>query len=242
MSHIIQIMLLPYVVLSLTVSIFYLGLILYTLSTAINIPLAEIFYGFTSSFYMPHVNSFTTNISIEINSYRLLYLIFLLTCPTVALTKRLLTKKTVARAFIDRQSLYGTCLALLIITILFQTKSQIVWRIRENKILSGKTIEEKISTYHAKPFHFARFCQQSLPGKHFCQLSTDMDLKNNAVDLFHYLAWTYYLYPIDVRLDKERPKDCLILFNKKDAAKSIPKGFTVIGVFDSSNAVAIKEQ
>jgi hypothetical protein len=108
--------------------------------------------------------------------------------------------------------------------------------------IAGKTVTQKQSRKHLLAFDFAQECRQKFPGRHRCQFFTDGDLTTDPA-MFHHRKLAYFLYPvIDIRgVHPERPLDCLIFYEKADAAKLIPPGFKIKVKMSSSTLLAVQE-
>jgi len=94
--------------------------------------------------------------------------------------------------------------------------------------------------YFKNAYNFAQYCRQHLPGKHWGKVITDKKLQETQA-MLTYAAVRYYLYPIDVSVDRNHPKDCLVIFLKKNPLSVIPKGFKMMDSFDKMSLIAIKE-
>jgi hypothetical protein len=121
-----------------------------------------------------------------------------------------------------------------------------------HELFAGKTLEQKHAFMFGDLYEFPLFCKEQLPGSHQAELVTGMDQLSTA-GLHDQFVLMYYLYPIRIPYNPRQtfetgvlpqapaPSDSVILFRKNDAAQHIPDGFTIAGVWDDRNAVAVKK-
>jgi len=91
-------------------------------------------------------------------------------------------------------------------------------------------------------YHFARFCQAHLPGKHKGKFITDLNINKEPAMLIHRVL-AYYIYPIDIRdIHKTSQVDCLIIFESKNPYAHVPHDFVVKAVFDDHSLLAVRKE
>lgn len=103
----------------------------------------------------------------------------------------------------------------------------------EHNDFHNKSLFEKYEALNLSyPYAFVQFCQKNLKGYHRAGLITDLDLtKDPGMYLHRFLA--YHLYPIDIRgVHRQKSEDVLIVFDKKNAAQSLPAGYQMIKQFN----------
>jgi len=104
-----------------------------------------------------------------------------------------------------------------------------------------KSIQQKIGYNFDKSYAFAQYCKRNLPGKHFCQPITGMDLDPQK-NLLTYLAVRYYLYPLDIVTNPDYSQaDCKIIFLDNNPKAHVSPPFRECPAFDAQSLIAIKE-
>jgi hypothetical protein len=105
---------------------------------------------------------------------------------------------------------------------------------------SPPTTEEKLTHYSNLYYLFPEHAKKILPGKHHCVFLNDWPKDGNPITLGIILKLRYYLYPIDISLQKDRPADCAIMMYGQDPPP-LPKGFRVLSRFNDHCLIAGKE-
>jgi hypothetical protein len=136
------------------------------------------------------------------------------------------------------QPIDGVAFALFFLLIGLQTLSHSFAFSQEYRLFVPKTTEERINLFFDNSYRFAQYCHLHLPGKHWGQVVTDLDI-TKPQEMITFFAVAYYLYPIDIRIDRHHPKDCLVIFSKKDPLVGIPDNYQVAGNFDEHSLLAI---
>ena len=130
-------------------------------------------------------------------------------------------------------------LTVFIIVIILQTMNQMRYFLVTFDTYNGKDVEARYLGPFKKVYDFAQFCKIRLPGQHNAELITDLDTSQDP-GMFLHRALAYYLYPIDIRDIRERDKELLIAFEKKNVIHNVPQGYHLIGAWDNDNIVAIR--
>lgn len=139
----------------------------------------------------------------------------------------------------------GLCLFLSVLSLQFVKITKIFQG--EYKAFHGLQEEQKkfslYKQYHplmGHSYQFAQNCTKHLPGQHYGQLISPLDVRRDR-DLTFYTILAYYLYPIDIKVDKKHPRDCFIVFLEKNPRLKLPEGAKVIFTYNQSSLLAIKE-
>jgi hypothetical protein len=106
----------------------------------------------------------------------------------------------------------------------------------------GRTREELIEYIFEDTYRFAKYCKSILPGYHTADFFSDLnqDPPRDAMTAQRRLA--YFLYPqIDVRVSRQQPRDCLVLFYVKDAQKYVPPDYEIIGSYKKICHLAVRK-
>ena len=161
------------------------------------------------------------------------YLAFLI---TIAIITCVIFK---TRRHLLKKSIFITLAVFCVMYVGVQTTQQVMYL--KNKVIKnywGKTFPQRLSAVIGERlFEFIKFCRTTLPGKHYAELITDMNL-NATIEPY---VLSYYLYPqIDIDVDRSQIKDCIIIFNKPDAKDVVPNGYTIKAVFDNNNLIAVR--
>lgn len=227
-----------------TLGIFGLCLIFFIFCKArtFNLPLWELVTRFKNNLYFPNHNLCGMGQIADENT-------LILFCQFLLLT--ILTTVVCHIFFFNAKSSQKLILSSQIVTmvsmigfVLFATTQQIhryEYFRNEETCFRAKTLDEKSLLLFGEIYEFSKACQKILPGRHQGELMTDLDLSKDP-----YMAWSrllaYHLYPqVSLRLKNQSPKDCLILFYKKDALKYIPEDYKVlIASKDNNFILAIK--
>ncbi len=126
---------------------------------------------------------------------------------------------------------------LIIITL--QTIGQTYYFTHEFQWINGGKTTDRYPRALKEIVDFAGFCKQKLPGKHSCQLITDLDISHDPGMFFH-RTLAYHLYPIDIRDIHRSPADCAIVFIAQDPRSRVPEGYDVVGSWGEKGLLAIK--
>lgn len=196
-----------------------------------NIPFQVLLSRLATKSYQPHYNLFPNNV------YFYIYLTMFIAIITIYILKISVWRKrqTLSLPLLLSGVLAGT----LLITMALQTIGQTYYFIHEFQWIDGKKIADRYPRGLKEIVDFAGFCKQKLPGKHSCQLITDLDMSRDPGMFFH-RTLAYHLYPINIRGIHSIPSDCIIVFVAANALSRIPKGYSVIGKWRSENLLAIK--
>lgn len=135
--------------------------------------------------------------------------------------------------------LSGVLTGTLLITMALQTTGQTYYFIREFRRIDGKKTADRYPGALREIVDFAGFCKQKLPGKHSCQLITDLDMSRDPGMFFH-RTLAYHLYPIDIRDIRRSPADCAIVFIAQNPQSRVPKDYDVIESWGEKSLLAIK--
>ncbi|VAX35160.1 hypothetical protein MNBD_UNCLBAC01-1820 [hydrothermal vent metagenome] len=188
---------------------------------------------FLNSFYIPEKNLFKVGEIANWNVYGLFYCVFFGFLIVACILKFFLKK------FRFQQYVFFVCCFFLFLTVGVQTIHRHKIFKEDYKKFHGKTLQEKISVRFENTYRFAQYCRTNLPGKHWGDPVTDMDIQKNMLTFF---SIAYYLYPLDIRIGKEHSKDSLVIFLKEDPLKAVPAGFKAFEPFDSTSLLAVKEK
>ncbi len=203
------------------------ALIFFITASTRNIPSKTLLFHLATSFYQPHHNSFLNN------NYFYIYQIVLLSVIAVYILKKSGWRKNLP------SMLSGVLTGTLLITMALQTTGQTYYFIREFRRIDGKKTADRYPGALKKIVDFAGFCKQKLPGKHSCQLITDLDMSRDPGMFFH-RTLAYHLYPIDIRDIRRSPADCAIVFIAQNPQSRVPKDYDVIESWGEKSLLAIK--
>lgn len=196
-----------------------------------NIPLKALLFRLATNSYQPNYNSFSNN------NYFYISLIMLLSIIIVYTLKMSVWRRQQA---LDLPSLLsGVLIGTLLITMVLQTIGQTYYFTHEFQWIDGKKIADRYPGALKEIVDFAGFCKKKWPGKHSCQLITDLDMSRDPGMFFH-RTLAYHLYPIDIRDIRRSPADCAIVFIAENPLSRVPKGYDVIGSWGKKNLLAIK--
>lgn len=113
--------------------------------------------------------------------------------------------------------------------------------IRYLERFSQKTEIEKFSGAETqKSLIMAEFCKNLVSGRHKAIFTTDLDITQDPGMILH-RSLAFYLYPIDIRGIHQDEPDLWIAFDKREAVKYLPEGYTVIGILNDRNLIAKKK-
>lgn len=196
-----------------------------------NIPSKTLLFHLATSFYQPHHNSFSNN------NYFYIYQIVLLSIIAVYILKKSIWRRQ--QALNLPSLLSGVLTGTLLIIMALQTIGQTHYFIREFRRINGKKTADRYPGALKKIVDFAGFCKQKLPGKHSCQLITDLDMSRDPGMFFH-RTLAYHLYPIDIRDIRRSPADCAIVFIAQNPQSRVPKDYNVIESWGKKSLLAIK--
>ena len=126
---------------------------------------------------------------------------------------------------------------LLLVTIGLQTWGQERLLSLRGKVLDHKTVDQKNLLLYGRPYQFVKIIQAHLKKNHYQgAYITDAGLEN-SVD---FNVFRYHLFPQVDLIRVSKNADCLIMFNKTDAKKSVPPNFLVIASFGPDALAAVK--
>ena len=185
----------------------------------------SLFKKLLTTFYIPHHNVCIVGKYANINSYFYIYAILILSVMSIYLLR--LIRPSLRNGLKSEPVLLKTTLLIVILTIGLQTLNQVNYFVSEIRTFSGKPLEQRYGFLLQVPFLYAQEAHEHLPSRHYSELITDLDMTKDPGMLIH-RALAYFLYPIDIRVDLESPKDCLIVFHKKDAIKSVPEDYEIL--------------
>jgi hypothetical protein len=208
------------------------------LSRILHLSLPAVLSSCAVNLYLPNHNIFPAGYLFNINIEVLFYDI-LIFCSYVAyiVTKRRKDFQEKGGFF---PIFYPVLISVFCVYTLFQTAGQLrLWGSCYH-FLHGKPSEQKGIEFYGPPFQFAAECRRLLPGAHIGLLLTDMDITIDPGMLTQRIL-AYFLYPIDIRGIHAGTPDCLILYNKKNAAKNIPPGYVLLKKIDDDKLIAVKE-
>lgn len=205
------------------------------LSSRLRLNPGEAILTLSTSLSVPDKNVFQVKNILGLNALFYVYLAFILAAGLAYLLKSPGSSKDRPMSR-DFQPLYsvGLIFALLISGL------QILAHSEQYKLYRQKSLEEKIAIRFKNSYQFARYCQRNFPGKHWGIPITDMDTTQSH-GMLTFAAIAYYLYPIDIRIDKGHPKDCLIIFAKDDPLTQVADGYVAMPPFDKKSLIAIKQ-
>ncbi len=186
----------------------------------------------------PHANICRLPIigGLSLNTYWA-YLIVLL--ALILFVFRLLFKKSCFSSCFSRSRiLKAVVLCVFILSILIQSVNHFLIFRGEINRFSGKALVSINKKAHA----FTQHAHQLLPGKHGARFITDLDINSDPGMCIH-RVYSYYLYPFfDVKNVHGKEKDVIVMFEKKDALKHVPKGYVALPPFDASNLIAVRKE
>ena len=190
-----------------------------------------------SIFYRPHYNNCLFEDIGDFHVAHLIYFIIVLSSLSVHFFR---LKRANPESPTDlMHTLKQVACAAFCIVLALQTINQAIILKIEHKHYASKPPEKR---YHSsvKPLYDSgTFFKKIFPGPHSAKLISDMNIKKDP-GMFLYSAFSYYLYPIDIRGVRQEPYDSAIVIKKKDPLDSIPKDFRVIGVVDEKYFLAVK--
>ncbi len=193
------------------------------------------------SFYVPHYNCCTIGITNGIYIYSFFYLAGIAVIIYYLISSYLLKENTPSTQAKFKNFTHKALWGILITLIIFQTIAQIRFFTDELDFYHNRRISQRYPGRFQELVDFSLFCKSILPGKHTAQLITDLDFNKDFPGLFTTWVLGYFLYPIDIKNIREgEPKDCLIIFMKKDPYQNIPVDYKVIGKFNN-HLLAIKK-
>lgn len=123
--------------------------------------------------------------------------------------------------------------------MLFQTVGQsLAWN-KTWHYLRGKPLSQKSEALYGQAHFFARRVRRILPGRHVARVISDLDF-NLEPHMATRGLLAYLLYPIDINGIIQGETDCLLFYEKVDAAQSVPEGFRILEQFNDCNLVAVR--
>ncbi len=212
------------------------GLILFAfLSFRLQGDLPETLLTLAGSLTVPDKNFFQVKNILGLNALFYVYLTLTIAGGLACLFKSLSQKKTRPGTW-NSQILYNVGFAFVVLI----SGLQILAHTEQYKLYGHKSLEEKIAIRFKNSYQFARYCQRNFPGKHWGIPVTDLDTAQNE-GMLTFAAVAYYLYPIDIRVDQDHTKDCLIIFAKDDPLSQVTDGYVAMPPFDKNSLIAIKQ-
>lgn len=197
------------------------------ISFSAGVTVQSLFKELITSLYNPSNNVCIIKDIAGVHSYFYIYITMICSIASIYLLK--LISPLIKRKLKSKSVIIPVTSIAIILTISLQTISHVDYFAEEIHFYSNKTLEEKYMDIYpfVSPFQYADNTNKYLTGKHHAQLITDLDMTKDPGMLI-YRALAYFLYPIDIRVDLESPKDCLIVFHKKDAIKSVPEDYEIL--------------
>ena len=193
---------------------------------------------FTSNLYFPEKNLFKIKKIAGVNTYIYFYIGYAGSLVGTYLLNILITKKS---SLYSRLSFLRTASVLFIVALCLQIVSHFSYFKKEISTFHNAPIQKKIVTRFENSYNFAQYCKTYLSGKHYGEPITDSDIASTK-GMLTFFGVAYYLYPIDIRIDRTRPKDCLVIFLKKKPLDIIPDNFAAMDKYDHSSLIAIKRK
>lgn len=145
------------------------------------------------------------------------------------------------RGTAPRVSLSDICLSvtavIFVLIIVLQTSGQQQYLMQLKKNYQGTTADAKRKRLFPYFYPFITYTQAQLKGHHFHgKILTDLK-PNEALEPY---MLQYYLYPQVDLIDEKRNPNCLVIFEKIDPEKQVPKNFKIIGYFDRYSLIAVR--
>ncbi|MBF0593929.1 MAG: hypothetical protein HQL22_03065 [Candidatus Omnitrophica bacterium] len=132
-------------------------------------------------------------------------------------------------------------LIVLLLTLLPQSLTRLTKLTNRFISYSPLSVSDKRVMMFGDSFFFSAYVTKLLPGPRSARLITDINLHEGDGWGVHDRL-TYYLYPIDIRVENGQCQDnTLIFFHKANAIKLLPPGYKVIFRPDEANIVAVRE-
>lgn len=89
-------------------------------------------------------------------------------------------------------------------------------------------------------FPVSIYAKKYLPGKHSCELITDMDFSDERY-MGNFVNLRYHLYPIDIYFNRNQPKNCIMVYGMEDPLQHIPSAYKAFPIFQNKHVLAIKQ-
>ncbi|MCK5014466.1 MAG: hypothetical protein KAS66_11665 [Candidatus Omnitrophica bacterium] len=201
-----------------------------------GLSLRNLIVQFKNSLYIPHHNSFMVAEIRKVNVMKLFYT-FLLSAILITAAYyhfvRIRTNKHIPPLeFITTIGIMG----FLLFAGIQQVHRLEHFKFEKNKY-ANKTVEEKFFILFGETYRFSKICQELLPGHHYGKLITDFDISKSPY-MRYQRTLSYHLYPkVSLRFKKHFPKDCLILYHKKDPLEHIPKDYKILFASKDNNYI-----
>ena len=203
-----------------------------------------IFDHLIQSFYIPGHNTCQAGTIGNLNVYIYVYVLIVFTSLGGYFSCRLIHRRLKASKHLSMRGsfLLTSCIIFFLIST-FQCLAQTKLIIQKfYDLAAASSAKERLPLRLKQPYQFAISCQKLFPGVHRGDLITDMDLTKDP-GMFIHRALAYYLYPIDIRsVYPNRPKDCVIIFLKKNPEAQVPADFEILFRFDDSSLLAVKKK
>jgi len=221
-----------------------------------NVSFRDIIQKIINSFYSPNLNLMFVNEIGDINvNIAVLYLIVFASI-IIKLRRRIKSKGEYFGRNGSYQASFLVSVIIIILLASIQTFNYIRYFHTQHQAIKNKTVEEKKVMIFGDLYEFSEFCKKLLPGRHSGRLITDMDL-NNTTGAHDHIVLTYNLFPITIQYNPRQrrlflkyvvgpsepePTNVLVVYQKKNPKKSVPKNFSIIGYFDESSLLAIRNE
>ena len=190
---------------------------------------------YIQAFFLPGQNTVSTKEFHGIPVPALFWLWIFIAALLSKITDLLTRKETITTETISQP--LRMCLIAFFVYLYFQTAGQALYF---SFHLQHKP-EDRLAQFFGKYYSFPQFAKKHLPGKHHCEVRGDWVKKTDADSLGHFILYRYFLYPIDISLNKEAPVDCLLFMYEEGKPPPVPDDFQVIAHYDEQSLIARKK-
>ena len=181
----------------------------------------------------------------KLGEYSIILLLYILALITGGIYYLLRFAKRICGLSIEilppQQALPLLGLILAFLTLTLQTSQQFCLFQYMRERHANKTKEEGIEYIFDDHYKFSQYCKSIFPGFYTADFYTDIKDEPPDDAMTAQRMVSYFLYPhIDIRINRDQPKDCIILYFVSNAQAYVPQDYQIIGTYKKYCHLAVR--